>query len=84
MIVSIERTKGAELDEFPQDREAYATISIPQSYAIRRGQDDTVILDTATTNHVFHQQSRFINYEKLNHPIQTLSHNRQRRKIYKN
>ncbi|RKF60173.1 hypothetical protein OnM2_053050 [Erysiphe neolycopersici] len=71
MIASIERSRGAVLlAEFLQDKEAHATISTPQSYTSRRGQDDTVILNTATTNHVFHQQSRFINYEKLNRPIQ--------------
>ncbi|RKF60764.1 hypothetical protein OnM2_047059 [Erysiphe neolycopersici] len=49
-------------------------LSLSKSYASRQGQDDTTfMLDTAFTNHVFHQQSRFINYERVDHPIKHIS-----------
>ena len=67
MVSSLEKNNGL-LAEFLQDKESYATVC--QSYSSRRVQDESVILDTATTNHVFHQKSRFINYKELEEPIE--------------
>lgn len=70
MIASMARRKGAIVAEYLQNRESYATVSMKQSFSCGRGQDNSVILDTATTNHVFHQRSRFITYKELDHPIE--------------
>ncbi|RKF79959.1 hypothetical protein GcM1_198042 [Golovinomyces cichoracearum] len=70
MIASMVRRKGAIVAEYLQDRESYATVSMKQSFACGRGQDNSLILDTATTNHVFHQRSRFIAYKELDNPIE--------------
>ncbi|KAI0992619.1 hypothetical protein K3495_g15566, partial [Podosphaera aphanis] len=70
MVSSFEKTKGAILADFLYEKESYATITAPKVFASRHSQDNSVILDTATTNHIFHQLSRFIKYEKLDNPIE--------------
>lgn len=71
MVSSFEKSKGAAvLADFLYDKESYATITAPRVFSSRRSQDHSVILDTATTNHVFHQMSRFIRYEKLDNPVE--------------
>ncbi|RKF83203.1 hypothetical protein GcM1_162012 [Golovinomyces cichoracearum] len=68
MISSIARRKSAIVAEYLQDRESYATVSMRQLFACGRGHDNSVILDTATTNLFFHQRSRFITYKELDNP----------------
>lgn len=71
MVSSFEKTKDtAVLADFLCEKESYATITVPRFLSSHRSQHHSVILDTATTNHVFHQFSRFIRYEKLENPIE--------------
>ena len=70
MVKSIERRQGAVLADFLQDKEIYATSSVPESFTSRQDQKDIVILDTASTSHVFHQRSRFIEYNLLENPTE--------------
>ncbi|KAI1005011.1 hypothetical protein K3495_g3206 [Podosphaera aphanis] len=71
MVSSFEKTKGAAvLADFLYEKESYATITESRVFSSRCYQDHSAILDTATTNHVFHQFSRFIRYEKLKNPLE--------------
>ncbi|RKF78475.1 hypothetical protein GcM1_211050 [Golovinomyces cichoracearum] len=63
MIASMARRKSAIVVEYLQDRESYAAVSMKQSFTCGCVQDNSVILDTATTNH------------ELNNPIEVRTSN---------
>lgn len=69
-VLSLKKKNGIIAD-YLQYREVYST-SVSQAYGSYYAQYNSMVLDTATKNHVFHQRSQFLEYEELDKPIEVL------------